>query len=318
MVVEYGVPQGSVLGPVLFILYINDIVEVKTKESTIQLFADDTMIFVAGNSVEELEIKLNTTLQSLEKWLRLNKLKMNANKTQYMIVRSIRKELSREIVVTTGKGIELKRVTKMKYLGLMLDDRLQFKEHCDYIIKKVGKKTCFLQRIGNHISAYARSIVYKSIIAPHFEYYSTVMLCMGITEIDKLQKAQNRAMRAILHVDRSASISSMLEALQFMSIKERMEYNACVFVFKILKEMLPIDLVRRVQLVAERRERETRQDANVVINIRKTTSAQKSVLYAGVKIYNELPNIIKNSVSIHSFKQDMKEYIKSKREQGNR
>src|SRR5580765_8864615 len=114
-------------------------------------------------------------LQSLEKWLRLNKLKMNANKTQYMIVRSIRKELSREIVVTTGKGIELKRVTKMKYLGLMLDDRLQFKEHCNYIIKKVGKKTCFLQRIGNHISAYARSIVYKSIIAPHFEYCSTVM-----------------------------------------------------------------------------------------------------------------------------------------------
>lgn len=97
-----------------------------------------------------------------------------------------------------------------------MDDRLNFKEHCDYILKKVGKKTSFLQRIGNQISAYGRSTVYKTIIAPHFEYCATIMLGMGSTEKDKLQVAQNRAMRAILHVDCYSRIRDMLEALQFM------------------------------------------------------------------------------------------------------
>lgn len=84
----------------LFILYINGIVQIKTDESTVKLFADDTIVYVNGYSAEEIETKLNSALQKLEGWLNINKLKMNASKTKYMILRSVRKELSREIVVS--------------------------------------------------------------------------------------------------------------------------------------------------------------------------------------------------------------------------
>jgi len=75
-----------------------------------------------------------------------------------------------EVTLKCLDGIEIERVETMKYLGIIIDDKLRFKAHCDYMLKKIGKKTSFLNRIGNFISAYTRCIIYKTIIAPHFEY----------------------------------------------------------------------------------------------------------------------------------------------------
>lgn len=85
---------------------------------------------------------------------------MNVNKTKYMIIRSTRKELNREIKLRTEEGGVLERVTTMKYLGIILDEKLIFKDHCDYILKKVGKKTSLLRRIGNQLSINTRCMIY--------------------------------------------------------------------------------------------------------------------------------------------------------------
>ncbi|XP_011873718.1 PREDICTED: RNA-directed DNA polymerase from mobile element jockey-like [Vollenhovia emeryi] len=271
------------------------------------------MIFVVGESAKEIEAKLQAALNKLEDWLDENKLKMNANKTKYMIIRNNRKQLSREIRVNTRKGNELERVTIMKYLGVILDEHLTFKEHCDYILKKVGKKTSFLNRIGNHISAYTRCLVYKTIIAPHFEYCATIMINMGKTELEKLQKAQNRAMRTILQVNRYTRIRDMLVALSFMSIKERLEFNVSVFMYKLVNGMVPNELSSGLELVGDRMGVRTRQAENIKIDFRKTTSAQHSLMYAGVKMYNDLPDKVKSAADLFNFKKDIKEYILGKR-----
>lgn len=140
---EYGVPQGSVLGPLLFIIYINDIVEACPEDCKIKMFADDTLIYVTGESSMEIERKLNVALNVLEEWMNANKLKMNAEKTKYMIVRSIRKELKGNIAVKCLDDTVIERVEVMKYLGVMIDDRLRLNDHCDYILKKIGKKNKF-------------------------------------------------------------------------------------------------------------------------------------------------------------------------------
>ncbi|KAM0724671.1 hypothetical protein ACS0PU_009055 [Formica fusca] len=218
---------------------------------------------------------------------------MNAGKTKYMIVRSIRKELRGNITLKCLDGTEIERVEIMKYLGIIIDDRLRFKDHCDYMLKKIGKKTSFLNRIGNYISAYTRCIVYKTIIAPHFEYCATLLIDMGETQLSKLQKAQNRAMRIILQCDRHTKVERMLQALQFMSIKQRLYYNVCIFIFKILKNMLPEQLRNRLEIVGNESERQTRQAGDIAIKYRRTRSAQKSMFYEGVKMYNALPAEIK-------------------------
>jgi len=87
----------------------------------------------------------------------------------------------------------------MKYLGIIIDDRLQFKDHCDFVIRKIAKRIGFRNRIGNSLTVYNRCVIYKAIVAPHFEYCATMLINMGDTQLCMLQGAQNRVMRLILH-----------------------------------------------------------------------------------------------------------------------
>lgn len=306
---EYGVPQGSVLGPLLFIIYINDIVKFCPEECNIKMFADDTLVYVSGEGSEELERKMIMVFSIVEEWMSVNKLKMNASKTKYMIIRSVRKEQRGNIALKCSDGSELERVEKMKYLGVIIDDKLQFKDHCDYMLKKIGKKTSFLNRIGNFISAYTRCIVYKSIIAPHFEYCATLLVAMGETQLNKLQIAQNRAMRVILQCNRFTKVEYMLQALQFMSIRQRLCYNVCVFIFKIINNMASMALSNKIEIVGSECDRQTRQAGNIVVTYRRTRSAQKSLFYEGIKMYNSLPTELKQCKKIVAFKRMLRGYI---------
>jgi len=96
---------------------------------------------------------------------------------------------------------------------------------------------------------YATCLIYKSIIAPHFDYCTTLIINMGETQLSMLQKAQNRAMRVILHCDKYTKIERMLQALQFMSIKQRLYYSVCVFMYKILNNMLPVLLRNKFVII---------------------------------------------------------------------
>lgn len=308
---KYGVPQGSVLGPLLFIVYINDIVNVCPEESTIKMFADDTLIYVTGESSAEIENKINISLEIVEKWMNRNKLKMNAEKTKYMIIRSVRKELKGNIVLKCMDGTELQRVQMMKYLGIMIDDKLRFKDHCEYMLKKIGKKTSFLNRIGQYVSIYTRCVIYKTIIAPHFEYCATLLMDMGQTEVNKLQIAQNRAMRVILQCSRYTKVEDMLRAVQFMSVKQRLHYNVCVFIFKAAKNLLPKAFRNRLQVVGTQSGRVTRQAGDIAIQFRQRTSAQRNVFYEGIKMYNALPDVVKGCEKLEQFKRMLKEYVMS-------
>jgi hypothetical protein len=299
----------SVRAFVIYYIYINDIIKVCPEGCRIKMFADDTLIYVTGESSAELESKMNIAFSIVEQWMSVNKLKMNAGKTKYMIVRSIRKEQRGNIILRCSDGIEIERVERIKYLGIIIDDKLQFKDHCDYMLKKIGKKTSFLNRIGSFISAYTRCIVYKSIIAPHFEYCATLLIDMGETQLSKLQKAQNRAMRVILQCDRHTKVERMLQALQFMSIRQRLFYNVCIFIFKILKNMLPEALRNRLEIVGSESERQTRQAGNIVIDFRRTRNAQKSMFYEGAKMFNSLPVEIRQCENLVKFKRILKEYI---------
>jgi len=129
----------------------------------------------------------------------MNKLKINAQNTKYMIGRGIRKEQRGEIILRCADEIQIERVEVKKYLGNITDDRLQFKDHCDYILKKIGKKISLLNIVGKYIAIYARCLIYKLIIAPHFEYCAILIINIAETQLSMPQKVQNRAMRGTLH-----------------------------------------------------------------------------------------------------------------------
>ena len=129
-----GVPQGTILGPLLFLVYINELL-LDTPEDEIVSFADDTAIVTSVKTWKEVEIKMNETLHKISTWQALNKLSLNTDKTVYI-------EFGNQVGSTTKnldiniQGTKIKRVENTKYLGIIFDSYMRWNEHCEYIYNK--------------------------------------------------------------------------------------------------------------------------------------------------------------------------------------
>jgi len=205
--VTLGVPQGSVLGPILFVLYINDIV-LAVKHSSVNLFADDTLLSIVGTNLEECLAKMNEDLNSLAEWLNSNKLKLNLEKTKYMIITSRRTEAASNTNLKIY-GENIQRAQNIKYLGVTIDQKLTFKDHLATITKKMSSKTGFLGRLSKKLTSKTKLLIYNSIIQPHIDFCSTIIFMATEEEIGDLQIIQNRVLRLILKKGPRTSIECL-------------------------------------------------------------------------------------------------------------
>ena len=146
-----GVPQGSVLGPLLFLIYINDLPNISTKLSFF-LFADDTNIFYESGNLKELEKTVNKELKLLSLWLNLNRLALNVSKTNFVIFRSPKKPLNHNVtLIMNKKAIEQK--DHVKYLGILMDQHLSWKHQISNVSKKISRGIGILAKLrGNGIN----------------------------------------------------------------------------------------------------------------------------------------------------------------------
>lgn len=314
--VDSGVPQGSVLGPLLFLVYVNDIAKVVKDGCEIRLFADDALIYTVGHSRVEINDKLNSQMKEVEEWLKLNRLKLNADKTKVMLIRGIRKKTLENNIEIHIENKKLEVVSELKYLGVIIDKNLNFSAHIDYINRKVGGKIGLMRRIGKDMSPYMRCIVYKSIVAPLFEYCATILVGISKTNLQHLQTLQNQGMRIILGCGRRVRIADMLEALHFMSIKERIDYNVCLLVHKMVNGMCPSYLLNKIKLkLQDESAMNTRQKGNIYIEKCRTSEEQKMLLYEGFKMYNNIPRDIRSEQRMQRFRGMLAQYIKGRERQ---
>jgi hypothetical protein len=313
--VKLGVPQGSVLGPLLFLLYINDVTKIINENCELRLFADDALIYTTGYSSIEINENLNEQMAKVDKWLKINRLQLNVNKTKVMLVRGIRKKVSENSIKVKLENSVLEVVSEIKYLGVIIDKNLSFSENINYMGKKIGSKLGVLRRVSVELTPYMRCVVYKTIVAPLFEYCSSIMLSVNDTNLQYLQKLQNKGMRTILRCNNRTRVRDMLEALQFMSVKERIEYNVYILVHKMVNGLCPEYLVNKIEFIGREESMHTRQRGNIYINKCKTSEEQKMLLHDGLKIYNNLPKEIKNEKSLQNFKRALVPFVKN-RERG--
>jgi hypothetical protein len=235
--VQLGVPQGSVLGPLLFILYINDIKNV-LRYSKLNLFADDTLLYIAADTLDEAVNRMNDDLVSLFQWLAWNKLKLNVQKTKYMVI-TFKKNVPVDLFKVKIGDNDLECVKHMKYLGVVIDDKLKFNKNMEMLQKKISKKINFIRRLSSKLSKYSKITLYKAIILPHLDYCSSILFLANNSELSYLQKLQNRMMRTILRSRLDTPIRNMLETLNFLSVRQRVTYNTMVLLYKMEKNLLP-------------------------------------------------------------------------------
>ena len=171
--ISTGVPQGSILGPLLFILHVNDLPNVVNCCSML-MYADDTILFYAASKVNALQERLNEELKVIDCWLPQNNLFLNVYKTEAMVFGTSPCLSNMHSFTIRVNGTSIKRVSQFKYLGVVFDERLSWNDHVKFILAKAGKRVGMLERIRYCITWHSVKIIYTSMIRPIIEYCDTV------------------------------------------------------------------------------------------------------------------------------------------------
>ena len=190
-----GMPQGSVLGPLLFLLYINDLPNI-SKSLNFYLFADDTNIYYESDSLVKLESKINKELSKLQLWLNVNRLSLNISKTNYVIFHPFNKPSKDQITIKINK-IALSQKTHLKFLGIIIDSTLSWKQQIKDISCKISRAIGVMYKLRPYINPTMLKNIYYSLIYSHMIYAIQVWGSAGKTEIHKILVLQKRAIKLI-------------------------------------------------------------------------------------------------------------------------
>ena len=189
--IEVGVPQGSCLGPLLFLVYINDLPQA-VQDSHVSMYADDTSLCYQSHDLTRLNEAINSDLRKLDTWLQGNKLSLNVAKTHSMLVSTKQKHNilkgQNEDLKLKIRDNELEVVKKTNYFGLQIDCSLDWKEQIKAVSAKVSRAVGFLKNAKSVLPKETLQTLYTGIVEPHFRYCCSVWGCAGSTEINQLKK----------------------------------------------------------------------------------------------------------------------------------
>lgn len=303
--INCGVPQGSICGPLLFLIYINNIDKIGLK-GHISLYADDTCLFYFGHSIDSIIQDAQEDLIILERWFLNNLLTINTSKTNYMIFAAKNKKISDHKPLSIN-GVNLNKVNEEKYLGLILDNQLTWKPHIEKTRSKILSLTGALRQIVRCFPLKVRHTIYNSLVKPHIEYLIELWGSAAKTNLEKLQRAQNRIIKVLFHYHYLTPTHKIYKETKLFNISDIYFYNTCILVRKILSKDLhtQITLTKNLQV----RKRFLRRAQDLHIPSTRTNYGKKTIIHEGAKLYNSLPKDIKNTQSLLLFKKLLKCHI---------
>ena len=308
--INCGVPQGSCLGPLLFLVYINDLPKC-LKHSHVSMYADDTSIYFASNSVSEINEAINADLAALKLWLQGNKLSLNVAKTEGMIIGSrgkLKKLTSSDSVKPQFKieNVDIKMAEDTKYLGVQVDQQLKWSSQLASLTSKISRGIGLLRYSKRYVPASTVKQMYKSLVEPNFRYCCPVWGNVGETSLTKLQTLQNRAARIVTGSRYDQSALPLIRALGWPTVRELLDLETLKMVFKSLNGDAPSYMSDMFTRVSETTSRVLR---NSNINLRtpmlRTSAGQGCFSFRGASLWNGLQNELKGAPTIKKFQEGL-------------
>ena len=299
--VTSGVPQGTVLGPLLFLVYINDLPS--KVQSTARLFADDCLLYRTIKSNQDSDI-LQQDLDNLQKWESDWLMHFNPDKCEVIRITNKRRTINGTYTIHDQP---LGHTNQAKYLGVTISNNLSWNDHIDKATKKANNTTAFLRRNLSSCPKAIKEKCYTTLVRPQVEYSATVWDPHTSANINKLEAVQRRAARFVSSdYSPTSSVTSMLDRLGWESLEQRRQKAKVVMMYRIVHSLIAIPSAPLLQpLGAATRGHSYRYRTPYT----RTTTYRESFYPSGIRLWNQLPESVTCAKSLDSFKSGISSII---------
>lgn len=305
LLIKTGVPQGSILGPFLFIIFMNDIFDCRINGS-LQLYADDATIVYGENSFLELQEKMFEDITTIQKWMESNKLSMNLKKTNFILFHMRNSDLTNIFNEICFGNIKINRVESEKYLGIVIDKDLNWTQHIDSIKRKISSFVGVLKRISKFINEKTKKDIYFAYIHSHLTYGNPIWSTAPLYKLKELQVFQNKAMKEIYNLSRLTP-SKLLYKDSILPVLILSKYELNLLTFKIENNLIKSNLTFKIS--NEVHSYSTRISNNFRAIFCRTKLTKNSIQSRGVGLFNQLPLYIKQEIRFMKFKNELKKHF---------
>ena len=303
--IRYGVPQGSILGPLLFCIFINDLpLCLSDPNVSCDLFADDTSLHCSASTITDVQNSLQKSLNNVAEWCKDNFMLLHPGKTKCMIITSRQKHQSNKFTIHLSlNNTIIDQVKEHKVLGVIIDEELKWQSHINSITSKFSRSLFLLNKLTPYIDTDARKMFFYAHCLCHINYASVVWDSAASTHFKRLYSLFKRAMKIILP-DPSLSTFEKQSQLDILPLQKMLHYNKCLLVYKVQNELAPEYLSQFLKPATNRYGSE-----NYILPRTRIDLFKSSFAFSGASLWNSLPSNARSSNTLTGFKHVLYEHL---------